>query len=242
MPRIDIKTILGFTPPCPKHELLVITRGATASIDYNLFDKVYDMENIDQMTFIFKQDKKIISFNLIEYFKITKDTVVEPDKNYYKRVEADLQSSTDFIFEPIVTIEGSSIAAYTKEFGDIYEQCELASGEVNLNWQFNKHFSHVSGNGYSYITFMLTSDETLMFKPTCPENNVLFEVVTILNTDSFSGMHGEDSTIISAQHPIAVVDSLYGKIAGSKVTASEDVNKALVSEKTYCSEKLYCNN
>ena len=213
MPRIDIKTILGFTPPCQKHELLVITRGATASIDYNLFDKVYDMENIDQMTFIFKQDKKIISFNLIEYFKITKDTVVEPDKNYYKRVEADLQSSTDFAFEPIVTIEGSSIAAYTKEFGDIYEQCELASGEVNLNWQFNKHFSHVSGNGYSYITFMLTSEETLLFEPTCPENNVLFEVVTILNTDSFSGMHGEDSTIISAQHPIAVVDSLYGKIA-----------------------------
>ena len=213
MPRIDIKTILGFTPPCKKHELLVITRGATASIDYNLFDKVYDIENIDQMTFIFKQDKKIISFNLIEYFKITKDTVVEPDKNYYKRVEADLQSSTDFAFEPIVTIEGSSIAAYTKEFGDIYEQCELASGEVNLNWQFNKHFSHVSGNGYSYITFMLTSDETLLFEPTCPENNVLFEVVTILNTDSFSGMHGEDSTIISVQHPIAVVDSLYGKIA-----------------------------
>ena len=242
MPRIDIKTILGFMPPCPKHELLVITRGATASIDYNLFDKVYDIENIDQMTFIFKQDKKILSFNLIDYFKITKDTVVEPDKNYYKRVEADLQSSTDFAFEPIVTIEGSSIAAYTKEFGDIYEQCELASGEVNLNWQFNKHFSHVSGNGYSYITFMLTSDETLMFKPTCPENNVLFEVVTRLNTDSFSGMHGEDSTIISAQHPIAVVDSLYGKIAGKTGTASEDVDKALVSEKTYCSEKLYCNN
>ena len=213
MPRIDIKTILGFTPPCPKHELLVITRGATASIDYNLFDKVYDIENIDQMTFIFKQDKKIISFNLIEYFKITEDTIVEPDKNYYKRVEADLQSSTDFAFEPIVTIEGSSIAAYTKEFGDIYEQCELDSGEVNLNWQFNKHFSHVSGNGYSYITFMLTPDETLMFKPTYPENNVLFEVVTRLDTDSFSGMHGEDSTIISAQHPIAVVDSLYGKIA-----------------------------
>ena len=241
MPRIDIKTILGFTPPCPKHELLVITRGATASIDYNLFDKVYDMENIDQMTFIFKQDKKIISFNLIEYFKITKDTVVEPDKNYYKRVEADLQSSTDFAFEPIVTIEGSSIAAYIKEFGDIYEQCELASGEVNLNWQFNKHFSHVSGNGYSYITFMLTSEETLLFEPTCPENNVLFEVVTRLNTDSFSGMHGEDSTIISAQHHIAVVDSLYGKIV-SGAAVPEDVNVAIVSEKTYCSEKLYCKN
>ena len=213
MPRIDIKTILGFTPPCKKHELLVITRGATASIDYNLFDKVYDIENIDQMTFIFKQGKKILRFNLIDYFKVTSDVVVEPNKNYYKKVNADLPSRPDFAFEQIVTIEGSSIAAYTKEFGDIYEQCELASGEVNLNWQFNKHFSHVSGNGYSYITFMLTSDETLLFEPTCPENNVLFEVVTILNTDSFSGMHGEDSTIISTQHPIAVVDSLYGKIA-----------------------------
>ena len=213
MPRIDIKTILGFTPPCKKHELLVITRGATASIDYNLFDKVYDIENIDQMTFIFKQGKKILRFNLIDYFKVTSDVVVEPNKNYYKKVNADLPSRPDFAFEQIVTIEGSSIAAYTKEFGDIYEQCELASGEVNLNWQFNKHFSHVSGNGYSYITFMLTSEETLLFEPTCPENNVLFEVVTILNTDSFSGMHGEDSTIISVQHPIAVVDSLYGKIA-----------------------------
>ena len=213
MPRIDIKTILGFTPPCKKHELLVITRGASASIDYNLFDKVYDIENIDQMTFIFKQGKKILRFNLIDYFKVTSDVVVEPNKNYYKKVNADLPSRPDFAFEQIVTIEGSSIAAYTKEFGDIYEQCELASGEVNLNWQFNKHFSHVSGNGYSYITFMLTSEETLLFEPTCPENNVLFEVVTILNTDSFSGMHGEDSTIISVQHPIAVVDSLYGKIA-----------------------------
>ena len=213
MPRIDIKTILGFTPPCKKHELLVITRGATASIDYNLFDKVYDIENIDQMTFIFKQGKKILRFNLIDYFKVTSDVVVEPNKNYYKKVNADLPSRPDFAFEQIVTIEGSSIAAYTKEFGDIYEQCELASGEVNLNSQFNKHFSHVSGNAYTYITFMLASDETLLFEPTCPENNVLFEVVTILNTDSFSGMHGEDSTIISAQHPIAVVDSLYGKIA-----------------------------
>lgn len=213
MPRIDIKTILGFTPPCKKHELLVITRGATASIDYNLFDKVYGIENIDQMTFIFKQNKKIFSFNLVDYFKITGDVVVEPNKNYYKKVNVDLPSRQDFAFEQIVTIEGSSIAAYTKEFGDIYEQCELASGETNLNWQLNRHFSYVSGNGYSYITFMLTSDETLLFEPTCPENNVLFEVVTRLNTDSFSGMHGEDSTIISAQHPIAVVDSLYGKIA-----------------------------
>lgn len=213
MPRIDIKTILGFTPPCKKHELLVITRGATASIDYNLFDKVYGIENIDQMTFIFKQNKKIFSFNLVDYFKITGDVVVEPNKNYYKKVNVDLPSRQDFAFEQIVTIEGSSIAAYTKEFGDIYEQCELASGETNLNWQLNRHFSYVSGNGYSYITFMLTSDETLLFEPTCPENNILFEVVTRLNTDSFSGMHGEDSTIISAQHPIAVIDSLYGKIA-----------------------------
>ena len=133
MPRIDIKTILGFTPPCQKHELLVITRGATASIDYNLFDKVYDIENIDQMTFIFKQGKKIISFNLVEYFKVTEDTVVIPDKIYYKKVKADLLSGVDFTFEQIVTLEGSSIAAYKKEFGDIYEQCELASGEVNLN-------------------------------------------------------------------------------------------------------------
>ena len=81
-----------------------------------------------------------------------------------------------------------------------------------------------------------------MFKPTCPENNVLFEVVTRLNTDSFSGMHGEDSTIISPQHPIAVVDSLYGKIANGAGTTPEDVNVAIVSEKTYCSETLYCKN
>ena len=242
MPRIDIKTILGFAPPCPKHEQLVIIRGATASIDYNLFDKVYDIENIDQMTFIFKQGKEIISFNLVEYFKITEDTLVEPDKNYYKKVDVDLPSGSNFTFEQIVTIEGSSIAAYTEKFGDIYEQCELASGEVNLNRQFNKHFSYVSGNGYSYITFMLTSDETLLFKPTCPENKVLFEVAIRLNTDSLSGMHGEDSIIISAQHPIAVVDSLYGKMVGKVGTASEDVNEAVVSEKTYCSEKLYCNN
>lgn len=228
MLKIDIKTILGFTPPCKKHELLVITRGATASIDYNLFDKAYDIENIAQMTFIFKQGKKIASFNLIEYFEITEDTIVKSDKNYYKKVKVKSLSGESFTFEQVRTVEGNPLIAYIEEFGPIYERCEFASGEANSNWQFNQHFSHVSGDGYSYITFMLTSDETLMFKPTCSGNSVLFEVVTKLNKDSFSTICGEDPIIVSPQHPLAVVDSIYGKIVEDVDVIPEDTKVSTV--------------
>lgn len=57
MPIIDIHTVLGFAPKPKKHEILVITRGATASINFDLYDKVYDIDNIDQFTLLFKQGK-----------------------------------------------------------------------------------------------------------------------------------------------------------------------------------------
>ena len=59
MPRIDIHTTLGFCPKPKKHEILVITRGATASINFDLFDKVYKLEDIHQFTYLFKQGKDL---------------------------------------------------------------------------------------------------------------------------------------------------------------------------------------
>lgn len=239
MPRIDIKTVLGFCPPEKKHEILFITRGASASILYNLYDKVYDMDNIDQLTFIFKQGKKLFSYKLVDYFIITKDLEVDSDKKYYRKAEESLESGNDFI--EISTIDGGLIEAYRRKYGDIYEVTDIASGEANPNWQFNKHFSYNHGDGYSYITFMLSPEETLLFKPTCKENEVLFETATMLNTDAMEGMHGSDSIIITPQHRIAVVDSLYSRIINNDV-APVETNVAIVSEKTFCADNLYCKN
>jgi hypothetical protein len=56
MNKLNIKTILGIchrNPP--QHGILFITRGATADLAFNLLDKIYSFESINQLTFSFKQ-------------------------------------------------------------------------------------------------------------------------------------------------------------------------------------------
>jgi hypothetical protein len=54
--------------------------------------------------------------------------------------------------------------------------------------------------------------ETKEFKVTTPDNNMQFEVAVRLNTDTYNNLSNKDSIVIEPQHPIAVVDSLYGNI------------------------------
>jgi hypothetical protein len=41
------------------HEMIYITRGASAELAYPLFDKVFRIEDIEQVTFTFKQGKTL---------------------------------------------------------------------------------------------------------------------------------------------------------------------------------------
>ena len=236
MPRIDIHTTLGFCPKPKKHEILVITRGATASINFDLFDKVYKLEDIDQFTYLFKQGKDLWAYQMIEYYKLTEDTTVKTDKYYYERIDANIGevSSYKFIKKDDLVV-GAQIPADT-----YYEEYELSDGEITDNWQLNKHFSYSGGKNYSYINFILFAEDTKQFKITEPDCNVECEVAIKLNTDMIDGLHNLDSVVITPQHPIAVVDSLYSKI--SQAANGGTGQSAIVSENTYCSDTLVCSD
>jgi hypothetical protein len=57
---MSIYATLHTAPTCNRtHEMIYITRGASAQLTYPLFDKVFRAEDIEQVTFMFKQGKDL---------------------------------------------------------------------------------------------------------------------------------------------------------------------------------------
>jgi hypothetical protein len=82
---MSIYATLRTTPTCSHtHEVIYITRGASAELMYPLYDKVFRFEDIEQLTFTFKQGKNVSWF---EMFDITQDEegkdVVSIDPHFY---------------------------------------------------------------------------------------------------------------------------------------------------------------
>lgn len=82
---MSIYATLRTTPTCNHtHEVIYITRGASADLVYPLYDKVFRFEDIEQLTFTFKQGKNVSWF---EMFDITQDEegkdVVSIDPHFY---------------------------------------------------------------------------------------------------------------------------------------------------------------
>ena len=68
----------------PTHEMIYITRGATAELVYPLYDKVFRFEDIEQITFTFKQGKQLYWYSMFETIKDAKDnTIVNEDSHFY---------------------------------------------------------------------------------------------------------------------------------------------------------------
>ena len=66
------------------HEVIYITRGATAELVYPLYDKVFRFEDIEQITFTFKQGKHIYWYSMFETTKNAEgNTVVNKDPHFY---------------------------------------------------------------------------------------------------------------------------------------------------------------
>jgi hypothetical protein len=64
---MSIYATLHTHPTCPHtHEVISITRGASAELVYPLQDKVFKFEDIEQITFTFKQGKKITWYTMFE--------------------------------------------------------------------------------------------------------------------------------------------------------------------------------
>lgn len=154
---VNIVTNIGVRRPVVNKEVVTIIRGASATLNFDLFPKIYSFEDIEQVSFIFKQGKKLTKFDCFVYDNA-------PDRN-------------------------------------------------DVSWDFDKHFSWEKGEGYSYLTFVLTEEETKdLFTASRKAGPVLFEVVVKLDTDQFETLKNIDSTIIEPQEPLGVVDSLYSEV------------------------------
>lgn len=206
----DIRTTLSLTPTPVNttHDITCITRGATAAITFDLSPKVYSIAEIDQLIFLFKQGNILHKYQMYSYIKPTTDEVVDPNKTYYTNVTA---IGPETLQHTGIKLEFPS--------GNPKEQAFWEEIEGDLSWRdtsyiVNPYFTHSTGDFWEYITLALSSEDTRKFKPTpeyC-EKLVSFEVAVRLNTDSFANLGGRDSIIIEPQHPIAVVDSLYGNL------------------------------
>lgn len=82
---MSIYATLHTHPTCSKvHEVIYITRGATAELVYTLYDKVFRFEDIEQITFTFKQGKNIYWYSMFETIKDAEgNTVVKEDSHFY---------------------------------------------------------------------------------------------------------------------------------------------------------------
>lgn len=62
---MSIYATLHTHPTCnATHEVIYITRGATAELIYPLYDKAFRFEDIEQVTFTFKQGKTIYWYSM----------------------------------------------------------------------------------------------------------------------------------------------------------------------------------
>lgn len=78
---MSIYATLRATPTCNHtHEVIYITRGATAELMYSLYDKVFRFEDIEQVTFTFKQGKTIYWYSM---FTPGEGGTVETDSHFY---------------------------------------------------------------------------------------------------------------------------------------------------------------
>lgn len=67
---MSIYATLRTTPSCNyTHEVIYITRGASAELIYPLYDKVFRFEDVEQVTFTFKQGRNVYWYSMFETVK-----------------------------------------------------------------------------------------------------------------------------------------------------------------------------
>lgn len=81
---MSIRATLHIHPTCrPSREVIYITRGASAELIFPLYDKVYRFEDIEQVTFTFKQGKNVDWFTMFETVIEEEQEVIKTDSHFY---------------------------------------------------------------------------------------------------------------------------------------------------------------
>lgn len=206
MYTFDIKTTLNICPTTSQaQEMIYISRGASAALNFNFSSKVYRFQDIDQITFIFNQNNNIYWYKMFTYLIPSADEIAVEGKTYYTKVtpieDDTYQCTAEIVHNPVSPVASG-----------YYEETEGNHSWRDTYYLVDPNFSQNSGPGWDYITLLLSPVDTLEFKPTPVGQEIGYEVAIRLNTDSFASLGNKDSVIIEPQHPIAVVDSLYSKI------------------------------
>ena len=208
MKNINIKAILGVSP-CqkPKPHFFTITRGATAELRYDLSSKWFSFKDLAQLTFTFKQNKKLYWFNMFDYLALSTDTTVVEGKVYYENISPIVEDSKQCTATIVSTPTGNpSTAGY-------YEIVEPTDHQNDFYYMLDEHFYHeIVDEDHEYISFILSSKETKMFKPTSGEPSLLFETTVKINTDADQELALHDSVIVEPHPSIVVNDCLYSQL------------------------------
>lgn len=202
MIHTDIKACVDIRPEIPMHQMEYITRGASASFNFDLTSKVYTFNDIDQLLFMFRQGNQIYKFTMLIYYKLTEDTSIQPRKTYYEKVG-------DLVYREIPR---KYFGVNPKEKG-WFEY----SDRISNNWGFDPHFRYSADKTCQYINLLLDPDETIKFKPTEIDDPIELEVAVRLNTEVLEDMHMKDTVIIEPLHPVAVVDSIFRRVISERI-------------------------
>ena len=225
MESLKIKSVLATRPRHKPRELKVITRGATAKLDYILTDKWFSFDLLEQLTFTLKQGKRLIWFNLFIYLQQTSDTKVDITKTYYTNVEpipgAGRHCTATKVINPL---PDPAAAGY-------YEVVRPADGQNDLYYLFDDHFYHVIEDGVEYVSLILTPDETTQFYPTFPGAEVKYEITIRFNTDAHPELANKDSVIIEPQSPLKVLDSLYSELTDEGYTCGDTPDRVIFTDR-----------
>lgn len=204
---LNIEAILSVTPTSYKCQIpdnLIITRGATATLTFDLSNKPYTFEDVDQITFVLKQGQTIYWYKMFTYLLPTQDVVVVPGKEYYQnvnRLNNTLQCEAELVVNPL----GNPMAQ------GYYEEVDGSSNWRNTKHIFDPHFSYTAIEDLKYVTLVLSASDTLDFNAKS-NKPVELEVAIRLNTEDIQGYDKQDAIIIETLPPMGVIDSLFSKI------------------------------
>ena len=201
-----IRATLDCTPGFAQApEFYRIIKGASAYLTYNVSNKSFSASKIEQLTFIFKQNKELTSYEMFDYLALSQDTEAKKDKTYYDVSEIDQETKQCKATK--IEWDGDEENQFNPSEEGYYEVVELKNNE-DLPYVIDDHFSVKASGDKIFVLFYLSSEETKNLKTV----DMQFEVAVRVDTDENDYLSNNDSVIIERQPPIIVEDSLYSHI------------------------------
>lgn len=207
MNTLNIKAALSAHPTkiVAADELLQITRGASAALNFSYRDKVYNFDDTDQLTFMLKQGSTIYWYKMFTYLIPTSDVRTVPGKNYYTKASRQANSFKCNAIQVWPAMTDSPV-----ELG-YYEEADGNHSWRDTEYLLDDRFYYENIEGLETVSLLLHPEDTLQFKAK-PGKPIEFEVAVRLNTDTLASFANRDTVIIEPQPKIIITSSLFSQI------------------------------